>query len=171
MNPSAPKNEDELQQLVHTLLTMEASTTKWLEQLAGKKLQVSTEFQKAIYEDQKLEIIRLVKLHFGDPAQPIMLAITSLPKANLEEEEMRQLKAGNIPLGKVFGITESAGFRKTNIIAVTHSDDRLARKLNVTDTGDENACFKKEYTLVVQDRVVGTVKEVFTKESFKRIWM
>ena len=84
---------------------------------------------------------------------------------------MRRLKAGNIPLGRVFGITESTGFRKTNIIAVTHSDDRLARKLNVADTGDANSCFKKEYTLMVQNRVVGTVKEVFTRESFKRIWL
>ncbi|MCP5050293.1 MAG: DUF98 domain-containing protein [bacterium] len=164
------KNNVDPKKELEKLLTMEGSTTAFLEKLAGKKLNVSMEFQKEIHEEAGLEIVRLVKLYFDDPQHPVILAITSLPKATLTQTEIRQIKDGSIPIGKIFGITKTKQFRKSDITMEEVSDRRLAKKLNVADVEKEHKCFKKEYTLWVKDRKIGVIKEIFTEQSFLRIW-
>lgn len=151
---------------LNKLLSMRLSTTKYLETLAGKKLKVKTEFQKELFYNGGIEIVRVTRLYFDDPRHSVIYSITSLPKRNLDEEEVEQVRAGKIPLGKIFRITEMDGFKKTGIKINTVFDRRMTKRLNVRG----NWFFSKEYCLRVGKRRVGSIKEIFNEESLSRIW-
>jgi chorismate-pyruvate lyase len=148
------------------LLRMRQSTTKFLEELSGQKLQVKAEFQKEIFDDGEVEIVRLSRLFFDGPENSIILSISSFLCKNLSEREMEQVKSRNIPLGKIFGSIDMNGLKKTDICIKRVVDERLARKLNVRAP----RCFSKEYALWTGARQVGIVKEIFSEESFLRVW-
>jgi chorismate-pyruvate lyase len=145
---------------------MRQSTTRWLEVLGHKKLRVKTDFQREVDNGGRLEIVRLSKLYFDRPHHSVILSISSLSPENLSAEEIKQIRQGKIPLGKIFGGNGQNGLRKTAISIKRVKDLRLARKLNVRDP----RCFSKEYALWSGERWVGTIKEIFNEESFKRIW-
>ncbi|MCP5101818.1 MAG: hypothetical protein GY950_00480 [bacterium] len=154
------------QRQLNKLLSMRQSTTKYLEKLAGKKLKVKTEFQKELYLNGNLEIVRVTLLYFDSPGKSVIYSITSLPKRNLSDEEVEQLKAGKVPMGRIFKITEMNGFKKTGIKIKTVHDRRITRRLNVAGTW----FYSKEYCLRVGKRRVGSIKEIFNEESFSRVW-
>gem|GEM_PF-1682442 len=158
-------NRLRLEQL-NKLLSMRMSTTKYLEQLAGKKLKVQTEFQKELFLNGDIEIVRVTRLYFDDPGHSVIYSITSIPRRNLSEEEVEQVRGGNIPLGKIFKMTEMNDFKKTGIKIDTVHDRRITKRLNVEGTW----FFSKEYCLRVGKRRIGSIKEIFNEESFARIW-
>ena len=159
-------NRMQRQQLIK-LLTMQHSTTKFLEELAGKKLKVKLEFQRELYTTpDQLEIVRVTRLYLDDPQSPVIYSITSLPKKDLKPKEIEDIKDGNIPLGRVFKLTERKGFRKSRITIQTIRDERMSKRLNVLGTW----FFAKEYCLWVGNRRIGNIKEIFNEESFLRIW-
>lgn len=148
------------------LLCMDKSTTKFLEILSKKKLNVQADFQKEISNGGRLEIVRLAKLYFEDPDHVIILSISSIFLENLSVEEIQLVREGKIPLGRIFGAAGMNSLNKTGISIKSITDERLAKKLNVFD----NQCFSKEYTLWTGQRQVGTIKEIFNEESFLRVW-
>jgi chorismate-pyruvate lyase len=149
------------------LLTMQHSTTKFLEELAGKKLKVNLEFQRELYTTPlQLEIVRVTRLYLDHPQYPVIYSITSLPKKDLKPKEIEDIKDGDIPLGRVFKLVERKGFRKSRITIQTIRDERMSKRLNVLGTW----FFAKEYCLWVGNRRIGNIKEIFNEESFLRIW-
>lgn len=151
---------------LNRLLSMGKSTTRYLEELSGKPLKVKTEFQKELFLNGDLEIVRVARLYFDDPEHAVIYSITSLPRRNLSETEVEQLKNGEIPMGKIFKITAMNGFKKTGIKIETINDGRMTKRLNVRGTW----FFSKVYCLRVGDRRIGSIKEIFNEESFSRIW-
>lgn len=159
------RNKNSRRQLSR-LLRMRHSTTKFLEELSGRNLLVKAEFQKEIYDNGDLEIVRLSRLYFDQPEYSVILSISSFLCKNLLDREIEQVKSRNIPLGKIFGSLDMVNLKKTDILIKIVVDERLARKLNVQNP----RCFSKEYALWTGDRQVGIVKEIFNEESFSRIW-
>lgn len=147
------------------ILTMTGSTTRLLEQLSGRRLQVNTEFQKGMGGAQEAEIVRMTRLHLGSADAPVILSISSLSPANLTEREIADIRGGEIPLGTIF-CANGAKLWKSGICFKVLDDSRLARKLNVKDA----RLFSKEYILWTGNRRVGIIKEIFNQESIKRIW-
>lgn len=161
------KNNDRLRMSqMNKLLSMRMSTTKYLEQLAGKKLQVETQFQKELFLNGDIEIVRVTRLYFDDPGHSVIYSITSIPRRNLSEVETAQIRSGKIPLGKIFKMTETRDFKKTGMKINAVQDRRITKRLNVQGTW----FYSKEYCLRVGTRRIGSIKEIFNEESFARIW-
>jgi chorismate-pyruvate lyase len=148
--------------ILNSLINTTNSTSKLLEDISKRNLQVETIFQKEIIEEGERCLIRLALLYFDKPILPLILSISSLYCNVINEEELYQLKQKKIPIGKIFGVDN---IYKTDLTNNRLKDFKLAKTLNVSDIN----LFEKKYILWMKDRKIGTIKEIFNKESIARI--
>jgi chorismate-pyruvate lyase len=152
-----------MHEVIATILKMTTSTSKLIEEISGRKLKVETIFQKEMWEEGEFQTIRMVRLFLKTSEEPLLYSISSLKNKELNNDEMTKLKAGNLPIGKLLGITDIS---KSNITVEIICNSKLAVRLRVKS----NQFYTKKYDIFVKNKKVGTIKEIFNDESINRIW-
>ncbi len=146
-----------------SLLRIDTSTTKLIEELTGKRLLVTVEYQKEILENDSFQLVRMSKLTLEESDNIIIFSISSFNSDDLTDEQFNNLKKSCIPIGKVFGV---GNIKKENIRVEAINNFRIAEKLNVKS----NIIYSKKYEFLIKGKSIGIVKEFFNEESLNRIW-
>ena len=150
--------------LMSDLLITNSSTSKLLEDISEKKLNVEVVSQKVALRKNKEQLVRVAKLFFESPDSAVMFCVSIFPINVLNDSEIVQLRAGDLPIGKIFGVDN---IYKSRISVQNMSRSKLAKQLNVTD----KMLFHKGYTIHTNGRTLGTIIEIFNKETINRIWL
>lgn len=152
-----------LKDIVNSLLFFKGSTTHFLESLRNENLKVMIKNQKI-----KLTIIeRKTVLYFATSELPLIYSTSYLNTSQLLKEEYELIKAGDIPLGKIFiQLNNLEDIKKENISCSSLFDMEANLNLNI----EPSMLYKKRYDFKVAGRNVGEINELFNSETLKRIY-
>jgi chorismate-pyruvate lyase len=147
--------------MLNKLLNTNESTTKMLEGLAHKQIQVKiiTQFEELI--ESKQMINRKSLLYLSDPRKSILYNECFFEKKRLSEIELELMLTRLTPIGNLFEI------KKSNISSNKQFNSDWKEILNATS----NEFYIKEYVLWIDNKEVGIIKEIFNYETIKRIYL
>jgi hypothetical protein len=150
--------------LLENLVELRSSTTEFLEQYNGSKLNVSIESQ----EDQMASghIRRVSRLYFETVEESILFSVSYMIRKNLTAIEYDLLINDSIPMGRMFILqNRNDVLDKRNVIVSREVDRKIAGELNVASP----FLYRKSYDLFIGEREVGKIYEFFNEESLERI--
>jgi hypothetical protein len=151
---------------IEDLLSLKGSTTLFLESAKGLMMSVQLESQSENTEAGRCIIRRATRLFFQSAQQPALYCLSYLLKNELTAMEYHTLKAGVIPIGKLFlQFNDRVEIKKTNISRSLETHADIARLLNV----NSDLVYKKEYDYWIGRRRIGQIIEFFNKESLSRL--
>lgn len=145
------------------LLVTNTSTSKILEEVSDQKLKVEVLSQSEDLHKNQVHIIRKSKLFIKSPENALMYCLSDFYLSRDEENEIHQLKTGNEPIGKIFGVHN---ILKSEIQVKSAYDSLMAFNLKLFDS----CLYHKQYTIFVKGRKMGSIIEIFNKESLMRLW-
>ena len=148
-------------QMLEELITLEDSTTLFLEHLKGELLKV-----KLISQVESLGTLkRTVVLFFDSNKAPVLYCESSLKIGNIMSSEYKQLIEGKQPIGKVFNYKSPTVAMKKGIEIKKLHNRLVADTMNVRS----QTFYKKTYSYVINGRDIGQISEFFNMETLNRL--
>mgnify|MGYP003578014670 CR=1 FL=1 len=139
--------------VLNELIYSSDSTTKYLEELKKSNLRVSLERQIELEFQNRTDIVRYSALYFGDKKNIVLYCTCILNKGRLSKEEFQLIKAGEMPIGRIFLTSSDSVFKKENIKTSKITSTEIAKKLYTKN----NVLHKKVYNLIVGCREIGII--------------
>ena len=151
---------------IQRLLDSTGSTTFFLEQLAGRRINVVVILQKILEEHGVAQLYRESLLYCITSDSPILFSVCLLDLEAFLPQELEQLWAGSRPLGKIVDPDNAGQLRKVNSSWDSRFDPHLSGKLKTNTM----LCYTRHYDLFVSDRRVGKISEGFNEGSIARAY-
>lgn len=147
--------------IVADLITMQDSTTLYLEALRKSTLRVKLVHQ----QENDMAITRISKLYFSTCEMPVIYSVSHIHKHLLTDDEYRLITTAELPLGHIFTtINPLSAVYKENI-AIEH---RFFENEIALMQLKESTLYKKKYDFLIGSRKVAVIEEFFNLESLQR---